>query len=114
MFIGEGAHTSQDNSSLPKEGTQGPGPAFGLTESLMADNIETVIGKMTALRARGVDFTAHKLRARYATRFSVVEINTSFYRSHRQATYGRWADAVPPEFHVSVKMPKSISNDMAL
>ena len=36
MFIGEGAHTSQDNSSLPEEGTQGPGPAFGLTESLMA------------------------------------------------------------------------------
>lgn len=52
--------------------------------------------------------------ARYATRFSAVEINTSFYRSHRQATYARWADSVPRHFRFSVKMPKAISHEMAL
>lgn len=52
--------------------------------------------------------------ARYATRFSIVEINSSFYRSHRQATYARWADAVPRDFRFSVKLPKSISHEMAL
>lgn len=36
MFIGEGAHTSEEKASLPAEGTPGPSPAFGLTESLMA------------------------------------------------------------------------------
>jgi len=52
--------------------------------------------------------------ARYATRFPAVEVNSSFYRSHRQATYARWADAVPPHFRFSVKMPKAISHEMAL
>lgn len=52
--------------------------------------------------------------ARYATRFPAVEINTSFYRSHRQSTYARWADSVPPHFRFSVKMPKAISHEMAL
>jgi len=33
--------------------------------------------------------------ARYATRFDAVEINSSFYRPHAQATYARWAGSVP-------------------
>ena len=32
---------------------------------------------------------------RYATRFAAVEINSSFYRPHRPATYARWAASVP-------------------
>ena len=52
--------------------------------------------------------------ARYATRFAVVEINSSFYRAHRQSTYARWAATVPPHFRFSVKLPKAISHDMAL
>lgn len=36
--------------------------------------------------------------ARYASRFNAVEINTSFYRPHRLATYQRWAESVPPAF----------------
>lgn len=52
--------------------------------------------------------------ARYATRFSVVEINTSFYRPHRRETYGRWAASVPPGFRFSVKIPRTISHDLAL
>lgn len=52
--------------------------------------------------------------ARYATRFSVVEINSSFYRSHRQATYARWAASVPDHFRFSVKVPKRISHELGL
>src|SRR5690606_41916678 len=33
--------------------------------------------------------------ARYATRFDVVEVNSSFYRPHQHATWRRWAAAVP-------------------
>lgn len=47
---------------------------------------------------------------RYARRFSAVEINSSFYRPHRPATYARWAAAVPEPFRFSVKMPKEITH----
>lgn len=52
--------------------------------------------------------------ARYATRFSVVEINSSFYRPHQQKTYARWAAAVPAGFRFSVKLPKTISHESGL
>ena len=47
---------------------------------------------------------------RYASRFSLVEINSSFYRPHRPATYARWAASVPEGFRFSVKMPQSVSH----
>jgi len=47
---------------------------------------------------------------RYATRFNAVEINSSFYRPHRRATYERWADTVGDVFRFSVKLPKTISH----
>jgi uncharacterized protein YecE (DUF72 family) len=52
--------------------------------------------------------------ARYATRFDVVEINSSFYRPHRRETYERWAAAVPARFRFSVKVPKTITHDLRL
>ena len=52
--------------------------------------------------------------ARYATRFDVVEINSSVYRPHRMQTYERWADAVPRQFRFSVKLPKAITHDARL
>jgi uncharacterized protein YecE (DUF72 family) len=52
--------------------------------------------------------------ARYATRFSAVEINSSFYRPHRQATYERWAMSVPPAFRFAVKLPRRISHEKKL
>ena len=52
--------------------------------------------------------------ARYATRFDVVEINSSFHRPHRQQTYARWADAVPRQFRFSVKLPKAITHEARL
>lgn len=51
---------------------------------------------------------------RYAQVFDGVEINSSFYRPHRPATYRRWADSVPPDFRFAVKMPKAISHQARL
>lgn len=48
--------------------------------------------------------------ARYATRFSAVEVNSSFYRPHRRSTYTRWAATVPDAFRFAVKMPKAITH----
>ncbi|HJW56550.1 MAG TPA: DUF72 domain-containing protein [Burkholderiaceae bacterium] len=47
---------------------------------------------------------------RYAEIFSAVEINTTFYRSHRPATYARWRDSVPETFRFSVKTPRAITH----
>jgi uncharacterized protein YecE (DUF72 family) len=47
---------------------------------------------------------------RYSARFPVVEINSSFHRSHRAATWMRWRDSVPEAFRFSVKMPKTITH----
>ena len=52
--------------------------------------------------------------ARYATRLSAVEINSSFYRPHRQATYARWAQSVGPDFRFAVKLPKTITHERRL
>ncbi len=51
---------------------------------------------------------------RYASRFNAVEINTSFYRPHRPATYARWAATVSEDFRFSVKMPKHITHELRL
>ncbi|NZA27765.1 DUF72 domain-containing protein [Luteimonas sp. SJ-92] len=52
--------------------------------------------------------------ARYATRFDTVEINSSFYRPHRHATYARWTDTVPDDFRFSVKLPRTITHELRL
>ena len=52
--------------------------------------------------------------ARYATRFNAMEINSSFHRPHRRATYERWASAVPAHFRFAVKLPKTISHTARL
>ncbi len=52
--------------------------------------------------------------ARYAARFPAVEINSSFYRPHRPATYARWAASVPEDFRFSVKVPKAATHERRL
>jgi len=47
---------------------------------------------------------------RYATRFDVAEINSSFYRPHRPSTWSRWRDMTPDHFRFSVKLPKLITH----
>lgn len=51
---------------------------------------------------------------RYASRFNAVEINSSFYRPHRPATYLKWAQSVPAAFRFCVKVPKHISHERRL
>jgi uncharacterized protein YecE (DUF72 family) len=51
---------------------------------------------------------------RYATRFPAVEIDSSFYRTHRPATYARWAASVPPFFRFALKLPRTITHEAGL
>ena len=51
---------------------------------------------------------------RYARHLNAVEINSSFYRPHRRATYQRWAQSVPDDFRFSVKVPKTITHEAGL
>ena len=51
---------------------------------------------------------------RYAGLFNAVEINSSFYRPHRPATYLKWAKSVPDGFRFSVKIPKQITHQRRL
>ena len=51
---------------------------------------------------------------RYAKVLNAVEINSSFYRPHRTATYERWAASVPEEFRFAVKIPKAITHERRL
>src|SRR5215207_5647374 len=51
---------------------------------------------------------------RYAHHLNAVEINSSFYRPHRAATYRRWADSVNAEFRFSVKVPRTLTHDVGL
>jgi len=52
--------------------------------------------------------------ARYATRFAVTEINSSFHRPHKRSLYEKWAAAVPAHFGFSAKLPKAITHERRL
>lgn len=51
---------------------------------------------------------------RYAARFNAVEINSTFYRTHRAATYARWVATTPADFRFAVKLPRRITHDARL
>jgi uncharacterized protein YecE (DUF72 family) len=51
---------------------------------------------------------------RYASRFDAVEINSSFYQSHKRETYERWAKSVPARFRFAVKAPKWLTHEECL
>lgn len=51
---------------------------------------------------------------RYAARLDAVEINSSFYRPHRRATYERWAASTPDGFRFAVKAPKTVTHERRL
>jgi uncharacterized protein YecE (DUF72 family) len=51
---------------------------------------------------------------RYGAVLNVAEINSSFYRPHRRATYERWAASVPESFRFAVKVPKAITHEHRL
>ena len=47
---------------------------------------------------------------RYSSAFAIAEINSSFHRPHRAATWERWRDSVPRDFRFSAKLPKEITH----
>jgi uncharacterized protein YecE (DUF72 family) len=47
---------------------------------------------------------------RYARVLPAVEIDSTFYRPHRTATYARWSASVPDGFRFSVKAPREITH----
>jgi uncharacterized protein YecE (DUF72 family) len=51
---------------------------------------------------------------RYAEICSGVEINSSFYRSHKPETYARWSASVPEGFRFAVKVPREITHKRRL
>ena len=52
--------------------------------------------------------------ARYATRFDVVEVNSTFYRAHQGRTFERWAASVPAAFRFSAKLPRAVTHEARL
>lgn len=51
---------------------------------------------------------------RYGRRLDIAEINSSFYRPHRRATYARWATSVPSHFRFAIKLPRTITHERRL
>lgn len=46
--------------------------------------------------------------------FSGCEINSTFRKTHRPATFARWAASVPPGFRFSLKVPAAITHEARL
>jgi uncharacterized protein YecE (DUF72 family) len=51
---------------------------------------------------------------RYARRMPLAEINSSFHKPHRRATYERWAASTPAGFRFSAKVPKAVTHERRL
>ena len=58
--------------------------------------------------------TAGSHLGRYAHEFGGVEINSSFYRSHKRETYVRWAESTPAGFSFALKLPRTITHENRL
>src|SRR5882724_5618315 len=50
----------------------------------------------------------------YATQFSTVEVDSTFYGCPSASTVNNWADRTPEDFIFSVKIPQVISHEKAL
>ncbi|HYG25736.1 MAG TPA: DUF72 domain-containing protein [Caulobacteraceae bacterium] len=51
---------------------------------------------------------------RYAARFGALELNSTFYRSHKPATYARWRESTAEDFRFAVKLSKAITHGARL
>ena len=47
---------------------------------------------------------------RYAGTFDFVEVNVTFYRAVREATFASWAEQTPADFRFSVKLNRSVTH----
>ena len=60
------------------------------------------------------DLPSAKMLPYYASRFSTVEINYTFYRMPTPALVTGWAAQVPPAFRFTLKAPRRITHDKRL
>jgi uncharacterized protein YecE (DUF72 family) len=74
----------------------------------------TVPKQHLGLFSAGPEGTRVSHLERYASRFRCVEINSSFHRPHRRATWERWAATTPDEFRFAVKAPKAVTHTAKL
>ena len=51
---------------------------------------------------------------RYSRVLNCMEINSSFHRPHRPATWQRWAQSTPAGFRFSVKAPRTLTHEAGL
>jgi uncharacterized protein YecE (DUF72 family) len=51
---------------------------------------------------------------RYSQALNSAEINSSFYRPHKNETWERWGNSVPVDFRFSVKAPRTITHEARL
>src|SRR5690606_36914074 len=109
--------------SLPAPSTHEPNrcsrylsrPIPGAPDAMATHRIRTgCAGWSIGTPQRGLFDDGPSMLARYATRFDIAEVNSSFYRPHRRETWRRWADSVPAGFRFSAKMPRAISHELRL
>lgn len=55
-----------------------------------------------------------KMLAHYATRLGTVEINATFYKLPKPATFAEWAASVPGDFRFSLKLNRYITLSLKL
>jgi uncharacterized protein YecE (DUF72 family) len=105
-------------------GDPNPHPSCWRTWTAMADNVKHD-GSMHGVQVGCAGWSVPKLHAhsfsadgshleRYAGVFGCVEVNSSFYRPHRKATWERWARSVPDTFRFAVKAPKAATHTAKL
>jgi uncharacterized protein YecE (DUF72 family) len=87
------------------------GTAMTAAAQNSASNVCIGTAGWTVATAQAASFPAEGTSLeRYAARFGCAEINSSFHRSHRPATWTRWADSVPDSFLFSCKLSKQITH----
>ena len=84
--------------------------AGGSSDTIRIGTAGWSIPKVVAMRFPG----SGSHLERYAAQLNAAEINSSFYRPHRRATYERWAASVPADFRFAVKLPKAITHERRL
>jgi uncharacterized protein YecE (DUF72 family) len=57
-----------------------------------------------------IEFTGASRLTYYASLFSSVEVNASFYKLPKMATVEKWANSVPDEFRFTFKVPQGVTH----
>ena len=57
-----------------------------------------------------IEFAGATRLAYYASLFTSVEINATFYKLPKAATIEKWAACVPPDFRFTFKVPKGVTH----